>query len=75
MSDFKWEMQERIDRGMNPDDAYHATREAYADAADLERKRRKEEEFHCDPDESGGIAEDERRRLEDIGRDNPGLTR
>lgn len=74
MSDFKWEMQERIDRGMNPDEAYHATREAYADAADLERKRRKEE-FHCDPDESGGIAEDERRRLEDIGRDNPGLTR
>lgn len=42
MSDFKWEMQERIDAGMNPDEAYHATREAYADAADLARKARKE---------------------------------
>lgn len=43
MSDFKWLMQERIDRGMNPDEAYHATRESYADAADLARKRAKEE--------------------------------
>jgi len=34
MSDFKWEMQERIDRGMNPDDAYYSTRDAYADIYD-----------------------------------------
>lgn len=43
MSDFKWEMQQRIDQGMNPDQAYEATRESYADAADLARKRAKEE--------------------------------
>ena len=28
--DFKWEMQERIDRGMSPDQAYNATRDSYA---------------------------------------------
>ena len=34
MSDFKWEMQERIDAGMSPDDAYEATRGAYFDIFD-----------------------------------------
>lgn len=57
MSDFKWEMQERIDAGMSPDEAYNATRDSYADAADLRRKQRKE--FHCDPDESGGVRDDD----------------
>lgn len=53
MSDFKWEMQQRIDQGMNPDQAYHATRESYADAADLARKRRKEDGIteESNPDE------------------------
>lgn len=55
MSDFKWEMQQRVDAGMSPDAAYEATRDSYADAADLQRKRRKE--FHCNPDESGGVDE------------------
>ena len=32
--DFKWEMQERIDRGMNPDEAYYATRDSYASTWD-----------------------------------------
>ena len=34
MSDFKWEMQERIDGGMNPDEAYEATRGSYLDIFD-----------------------------------------
>lgn len=42
MSDFKWQMQERIDAGMNPDAAYEATRESYLDAADRKRKEWKE---------------------------------
>jgi len=42
MSDFKWQMQERIDAGMNPDAAYEATRESYLDAADQKRKEDKE---------------------------------
>jgi hypothetical protein len=32
--DFKWEMQERIDGGMSPDDAYEATRGSYLDIWD-----------------------------------------
>jgi len=32
--DFKWEMQERIDAGMNPDQAYNATRDSYASTWD-----------------------------------------
>ena len=69
MSDFKWEMQERIDRGMNPDEAYHATREAYADAADLARNRRKEEGIteESNPDEYHYL-----KRLEKVERDERG---
>ncbi len=40
--DFKWEMQERIDRGMNPDEAYNATRDSYASFYDNREK------FACD---------------------------
>lgn len=36
--DFKWEMQERIDRGMNPDEAYEATRDSYASISDNREK-------------------------------------
>lgn len=32
--DFKWEMQERIDAGMNPMDAYYETRDSYAEYYD-----------------------------------------
>ncbi len=32
--DFKWEMQERIDAGMNPDEAYYATRDSVAELYD-----------------------------------------
>jgi hypothetical protein len=38
MSDFKWEMQERIDGGMSPDDAYEATRGSYLDIFDTRDK-------------------------------------
>jgi hypothetical protein len=40
--DFKWEIQERIDRGMNPDEAYNATRDSYASFYDNREK------FACD---------------------------
>lgn len=33
--DFKWEMQERIDAGMNPDEAYYETRDSYAMFSDM----------------------------------------
>jgi len=73
MSDFKWEMQQRVDAGMSPDAAYNATRDSYAAAYDnrdkfAERhpeeveyaKREKiNDEFHCDPDESGGVRDDD----------------
>lgn len=42
MSDFKWQMQERIDQGMSPDAAYADTRESYLGAADDLRTRAKE---------------------------------
>ncbi|HEY4680899.1 MAG TPA: hypothetical protein VIH04_06510 [Nitrosarchaeum sp.] len=32
--DFKYEMQERIDNGMNPDQAYNETRDSYAEIWD-----------------------------------------
>ena len=45
--DFKWEMQERIDRGMSPEQAYEATRDAHAsfyDNRDKTAPREKEKE-------------------------------
>ena len=36
--DFKWEMQERIDAGMNPDQAYSETRDSYATIWDMRDK-------------------------------------
>ena len=43
MSDFKDRMIEAVERGWTTEDqAYEYVRESYADAADLERKRRKE---------------------------------
>ncbi len=45
--DFKWEMQERIDGGMNPDEAYYATRDAYASVYD---NRDKFIPVSCGPD-------------------------
>lgn len=36
--DFKMEMQERIDRGMNPDEAYYATRDSYGSIYDIREK-------------------------------------
>lgn len=38
MDDFRWQMQERIDRGMNPDEAYYATRDSYASIYDNREK-------------------------------------
>lgn len=65
MSDFKWEMQERIDQGMSPDDAYNATRDAHAEAWDNRDKTAPRDthsvhvkHFECDPDESGGLADE-----------------
>jgi hypothetical protein len=40
--DFKWEMQERVDRGMSPDQAYNATRDSFAGFYDNREK------FKCD---------------------------
>ena len=38
MEDFRWQMQERIDRGMNPDEAYYSTRDSYASLSDIMEK-------------------------------------
>lgn len=61
MSDFKWEMQERIDAGMNPDAAYEATRDSYAAAYDNRDK------FAARTEE---IEEQVRRDLEEVGDDD-----
>ena len=45
MTDFKWAMQEKIDAGMNPMDAYYETRDSYAGVYDNRDK------FKCDCDE------------------------
>lgn len=36
--EFKWEMQQKIDAGMNPDQAYNATRDSYASVYDNREK-------------------------------------
>ena len=42
--DFKWAMQERIDAGMNPEQAYNETRDFYAGVWD---NRDKFDAFSC----------------------------
>jgi hypothetical protein len=45
VSDFKWRMQERIDRGMSPEAAYEETRDADAAASDDRPKGRPAPQF------------------------------
>jgi len=50
--DFKWAMQERIDAGMNPNQAYNETRDSYTEFSDLKNLDRIDEDsyarFDCD---------------------------
>ena len=45
--DFKWEMQERIDAGMHPDQAYNETRDSYAAIYDNREKFSRDCDCRC----------------------------